>query len=110
MTEKRQHRRSRVQLDVELAYPGGGSRRFKTRDLSIGGVFVEATGNESPKVGTILTITFLSIPHEGETNSVKARVQRQNHNGIAMTFIDFGLDDLRLIDSILSGLSGLSAS
>lgn len=110
MTEKRQHRRSRVQLEVELTYPGGGSRRFKTRDLSIGGVFMEVTGNEPPKVGTNLTITFLSIPHEGGTNSIKARVQRLTPNGIAMTFIDFGLDDLRFIDSILSGLSRLSAS
>lgn len=105
MTEKRKHRRSRIQLDVELVYPEGGSSRVKTRDLSIGGLFVETIGNPPPKVGTPLTVTFLSVPHQSGTYSLKARVQRLTHNGIAMIFIDFDLDDLRFIDTILSSPS-----
>ena len=102
MTEKRKHRRSSIQLDVDLVYPEGGSSRVKTRDLSIDGLFVEAIGNQPPKVGTPLTVTFLSVPYQSGTYSLKARVQRLTHNGIAMTFIDFGLDDLRFIETILA--------
>ena len=104
MTEKRKHRRSSIQLDIELVYPDGGSSRVKTRDLSIGGLFVEAIGNQPPKVGTLLTVNF-SAPHQSGTYSLKARVQRLTLNGIAMTFIDFGLDDLRFIETILASSS-----
>ncbi len=89
MTEKRRHKRSSIQLDVELVYPEGGSSRVKTRDLSIGGLFVEAMGNQPPKVGTSLTVSFLSVPHHSGTYSLKARGPRLTLNGIAMTFIDF---------------------
>jgi len=41
LIEKRKHRRSSIQLDVELVYPEGRSSGVKTRDLSIGGLFVE---------------------------------------------------------------------
>ncbi len=105
MAEKRKHRRSNIHLDVELVYPEGGSSRVKTRDISIGGFFVEAHDDRSPKVGTPLTVTFLSAPHQSGTYTLKVRVQRLTHNGIAMTFIDFGLDDLRFIETILSSPS-----
>ena len=105
MTEKRKHRRSSIQLDVELVYPGGGSSKVRTRDLSIGGLFVDAIGNQPPKVGTPLTVTFLSAPHQSGTYSLKARVQRLTLNGIAMTFIDFGLEDLRFVETILASSS-----
>ena len=105
MTEKRKHRRSSIQLDVELVYPEGECSRVKTRDLSIGGLFVEAIGNQPPKVGALLTVTFLSAPHRSGTYSLKARVQRLTLNGIAMTFIDFGLDDLRFVETILASSS-----
>jgi hypothetical protein len=105
LTEKRRHRRRSIQLDVELVYPEGGSSRVRTRDLSVGGLFVEAIGNQPPKVGTLLTVIFLSAPHQSGTYSLKARVQRLTDNGIAMTFIEFGLDDLRFIETILPGSS-----
>lgn len=105
MTEKRKYRRSSIQLDVELVYPEGGSSRVKTRDLSIGGLFVEAIGNQPPQVGTLLTVTFLSALHQSGAYSLKARVQRLTLNGIAMTFIDFGLDDLRFVETILASSS-----
>lgn len=104
MVEKRKHRRNSVQLDVELVYPGGGNSRVKTRDLSIGGLFVDAPDTEPLKEGTSLTVIFLSDSPHGMTYSIKAKVQRLTRNGIAMTFIDFGLEDLRFIDSILSNL------
>ncbi|MCR4301267.1 MAG: PilZ domain-containing protein [Sulfuricaulis sp.] len=100
MTEKRQHSRSLVRLEVELAYSGGGTRRAETRDLGIGGLFVELTG-EPLAMGTPLTITFLSTAHHPGPYSMRARVQRQTPDGLAMTFIEFSLDDLRFIEALL---------
>lgn len=103
MIEKRKHRRSSIRLDVELVYPGGGRSRVKIRDLSIEGLFVEVVGDKSPEIGSLLTIIFLSIPRQSGTYSIKARVQRLTDNGMAITFINFGLADLRFIETILSG-------
>ena len=103
--EKRKHRRSSIQLDAELVYPGGGSSRVKIRDLSIEGLFVETMGDKSPEIGALLTITFLSTPRQSGTYSIKARVQRLSDNGMAVTFINFGLDDLRFIETLLSSSS-----
>ena len=103
--EKRKHGRSSIRLEVELVYPGGGSSRVKLRDLSIEGLFVETMGGKPLEIGALLTIIFLSRPHQNGTYSIKARVQRLTGNGIAMTFIDFGLDDLRFIETLLSSPS-----
>ena len=105
MMEKRKHSRSSIRLDAELVYPDGEKSRVKIRDLSIEGLFVETVGDRSPEIGARLTITFLSIPHQSGSYSIKARVQRLTNNGIAMTFIDFGLDDLRFIEILLSSPS-----
>ena len=99
--EKRKHPRSQVSLNVELAFPGGRTRNATTRDLSIGGFFVESKENESPSIGTPLSVTFLTTPHHADPYSIRARVQRLTPKGFAMTFIDFSLDDLRFIEKLL---------
>lgn len=103
MTEKRKHGRSRIRLDIELVCPGGRKIRARTRDISLGGIFIEAAGQEPPEMGAPMTVTFLSLPHPGGTYSLKGRVRRLTHDGIAMIFIDFGLDDLKFLDALLSG-------
>ena len=103
--EKRKHKRSHIQLEIELVYPDGERSRLKTSDLSIGGFYVEATGNKLPELGTFLMTTFLSVSHKTGTHTIKARVQRLTHNGIAMTFVDFSLEDLQFLDAILSSTS-----
>ena len=100
--EKRKHRRSSIQLDVELAYADGRSSQVKLRDLSIEGLFVEIMGQQPPAIGTRMKITFLSSPHPSGTYSINVRVQRLTDNGIAMTFTDFGLEDLMFIETLLA--------
>jgi len=101
LTENRRHPRSHVRLNVELAFPGGRTERMMTRDLSVSGFFVETKGRELPSIGTPLTVTFLSAPHHSDPYSLRARVQRQTPDGLAMIFIDFSLDDLRFIEALL---------
>ncbi len=101
--EKRRHQRRRIQLEVELDLPGGVCTRTRTQDLSIGGLFVEATGTMPPAVGTVLSVVFLATAQlAGGTYSIRARVQRLNEEGVAMTFIDFSLEDLRFIETLLT--------
>jgi hypothetical protein len=101
LTENRRHPRSQVRLDVELAFPGGRTEKAMTRDLSVGGFFVELKRHELSSIGTPLTVTFLSSPHHSEPYTLHARVQRQTPDGIAMTFIDFSLDNLQFIEALL---------
>jgi hypothetical protein len=101
LTENRRHPRSLIRLGVELVFPGGRTERATTRDLSIGGFFVESKGRELPSVGTPLTVTFLSTPRHSDPYSMRARVQRLTPDGLAMTFIDFSLNDLQFIEGLL---------
>ena len=99
--EKRKHRRSLVQLDVELVYPDGERGVAKSRDLSIGGIYIEATNAQARVVGMPITVNFLSIPFADGFYSIKAKVQRLTEDGVILTFVDFGLNDLRQINAIL---------
>lgn len=72
-----------------------------TRDISISGVFVELTG-KAPALGALLTLTFFPTSHHPETYSMRARVQRLSSVGIAMTFVEFSLDDLSFIEKLIT--------
>lgn len=102
MTEKRIHGRNPIQLDVELVCSGDRKIRGKTRDISLGGLFIEAVGQELPAMGAPISVTFPLPPHQGGSRSLKGRVRRLTHDGIAVIFIDFGLDEMQFLDTLLS--------
>ena len=99
--EKRKHRRSLLRLDVELVYPDGERCVAKSRDLSIGGIYIEATNAQARVVGMPVTVIFLSIPFENGFYSIKAKVQRLTEDGVILIFVDFGLNDLHQINAIM---------
>ena len=93
MREQRRHERYPIIVEVEVTLPGlfwKQRRRFHTRDMSDGGVFLEADGKVLPPPGTAITVQVVSSA-DGETNPVvPARVVRVLSDGMAVTFVKSG--------------------
>lgn len=100
MVERRKHKRESIRLAVDLE-ANGKRLMLYTRDISIGGVFLKANGQPPPPVGAVVKLIFSATPSAEEPYTLKARVQRSNDSGIALTFVDFGLDDLGFIEGML---------
>ena len=90
MRENRRHERYPIVVDVEVTLPGmlrKQRRRFRTRDMSDSGVFLEADGKPLPPPGAEVTVQVVGGP-DGETHPiVPARVVRVNATGMAVTFL-----------------------
>ena len=90
MRENRRHERYPIVVDVEVTLPGllrKQRRRFRTRDMSDSGVFLEADGKPLPALGAEVTVQVVSGP-DGETRPiVRARVVRVIDAGMAVAFL-----------------------
>lgn len=100
-TESRWSRRRAAILLVELAV---GSTRWtdaKTRDVGLGGVFIEIAGNQ-PVVGSDIDIFFL-LRHTGTPARyrLRARVVRRAEDGVGVTFRDFDTHAFRTLQEVL---------
>ncbi len=84
MEEKRQHVRTTVSASVKLMHPSFGSLRFKTRDMSHGGLFLMTGGQVDLPVGTEVSVQALDMFEEAPI--VKAKIVRIESQGIALQF------------------------
>jgi Tfp pilus assembly protein PilZ len=80
--DQRQHTRYAVQLDVELI-DGSGRHPGRTRDLSLGGVFVCTT--ERLPFGRDVAVSLL-LPALKETTELAATVRWHTEDGVGLAF------------------------
>ena len=85
MEEKRQHVRTTVSARVKLMHPSLGSRPFKTRDMSHGGLFLMTGDQVDLPLGTEVSIQALDMFEEAPI--VKAKIVRVESQGIALQFV-----------------------
>jgi len=78
----------------------GRVTKLQTRDISIGGMFLVSEDGMSPPVGTTVSIKFSPGSENVRHYTLTAKIQRLTDNGIVVTFIDFGLEDLQFINSL----------
>jgi PilZ domain len=98
--EPRNHRalpRQPLAFDVKLLVSGQFPFRGKTRDVSLGGLFVETSAWCLP-IPTEVHLA-LALPVAGATRHyrVPARMVRQTENGAGLTFTDVGIDTLHAL-------------
>lgn len=90
MRENRRHERYPINVEVEVALPGflrKQRRRFQTRDMSDGGVFLVSDGKPFPPVGSVIEVQ-VAAPVDGEPPPVvRARVVRVSREGMAIAFL-----------------------
>jgi hypothetical protein len=101
-TERRWTERTPLNVAVDLAYAGTQAGEYRTRDIGLGGVFVEL-----PKATDLVTETPVELIFklgEGERltkHRINARVVRVTDDGIGMMFRDFDASAFRSLQEVL---------
>ena len=89
MREHRRFERYPIDIDVEVSVPGifrKRKRRFRTRDMSDGGLFLASDGKPCPPVGTEIEVRVIGMIGGEQTPVVRARVVRVSRDGMALAF------------------------
>jgi hypothetical protein len=88
MNDKRQHERFDACLEVEVTWPGHGTVRGVTQDLSDGGVRMDMPFDPPPPVGTMLQARLAGPMGGGEEPpTLTARVAWVSPTGIGLQFV-----------------------
>lgn len=100
--EHRWSLRTPIELDVDLIRESGsGHEAFKTRDIGLGGVFLEG-GGAYPEKNTNVELNFILTTDEGDMkHRIKARVVRIADDGIGLMFRDFDVGAFRSLQEVL---------
>lgn len=86
--KQRKHPRHEVSIDVIVAVPDADPITLKTGDVSHGGVFLLADGeNPLPDVGTEFVATLSEFLTSTEPMAMRARVVRREGDGIGVEFL-----------------------
>lgn len=84
---ERSFARTRLRAAVKLTHPQIGDVSAHTRDISDGGAFVLAEGQELPAVGEIVDVQVQGLPGD-DAPVVRMRVVRIDKEGIGLQFVD----------------------
>ena len=97
--DQRRYPRARVELDVR-AEAAGREWHGKTVDLSVGGVKIAPLSRSVSLVSTGVQL-WLSLPDQDAPLALTAAVERVDTDGITLTFVDLGEDQLRRLKHFL---------
>ena len=100
--EHRWSLRTPVALEVDLIYESASELSCKTRDIGLGGVFLEGDTATMPPKNANVELNF--ILNSGETTTkhkIKARVVRTADDGIGLMFRDFDVGAFRSLQEVL---------
>jgi PilZ domain len=91
MRENRKHERFDAFLEVEVTWPGHGTAKALTQDLSDGGVRLEPPFKPPPPVGTVLEARLVATTGDGaEPPTLTARVVWVAPDAIGLMFVKDG--------------------
>ncbi len=100
--ERRWTTRAEVHLPVDLACAGAHSPGCRTRDIGLGGVFVELPADISLPADEQVELTFRLGNGENITrHRIRARVVRVTTQGVGMVFRDFDATTFRSLQEVL---------
>jgi len=100
--EQRWSTRTRVKLDVDLSGQGLEEGKYQTRDIGLGGVFLEMTRN-APAQDTLVELTFdFEQGTAGGRHKIKCKVVRVEEDGIGLMFRDFDANAFRALRELVN--------
>jgi len=88
-------RRKAPRHQVPLLVGDGEMLLGHTRDISQNGLFVLTGGRRRPELSSVFTISFA---WDRDVYSCRARVVRQDHEGVGLSFIDTDNELSRALD------------
>ena len=100
--ERRWTERTSINVPVDLSYSGVQTEDCRTRDIGLGGVFVELPGEANLAAETPVELTFKlgAAPHLTK-HRINARVVRVAEDGVGMMFRDFDAIAFRSLQEVL---------
>jgi type IV pilus assembly protein PilZ len=98
--EKRKHPRQNVQIPVAFQREGGPRLEGLSRDMSIGGMFVE-TSSPAPFGATVQV--FMTLPGLKQEVSVKATVRWTEPDGMGVQFGLMGARETHALTRLIAG-------
>ena len=99
--EHRWNIRTPVEVGVTVNYSQLGLISARTRDLSLGGAYLETSSVNLGK-HSILEIVFPKENKLGQVVNLPATVVRSDENGVAIQFTDFHSDGITTLTELMS--------
>ncbi len=100
--ERRWTERTSINVPVDLAYAGAQAEECRTRDIGLGGVFVELPDTVNITADTAVEVTFkLGTAPNITKHRINARVVRVSEDGVGMMFRDFDAIAFRSLQEVL---------
>ena len=101
MVEKRRQARSEIAVNVEMHFRDVRIEGLRTRNVNLGGVFIEPGDYPLPRKGESVTMQVVDNKNPDNNRSFRTRVARANEEGVALLFSDFDLDDFQYLQELL---------
>jgi len=98
--EQRWSQRRSVSLDVDVVTENSLLTNCRTRDVSLGGVFLEMKNNIVEKNQDV-ELVFTLAKSEAAQHKLKARAIRVTDDGIGLMFKDFDTNSFRALQEIM---------
>lgn len=100
--ERRWTERTPINVPVDLSFAGMQAGEYHTRDIGLGGVFVEMLKENKPTQKTSVELTFkLGSGMNLTKHRINARVVRIAEDGVGMMFRDFDAGAFRSLQEVL---------
>jgi PilZ domain len=100
--ERRWTERTSINVPVDLSYAGVQTEECRTRDIGLGGVFVELPKEVNLAAETSVELTFkLGAAPQLTKHRINARVVRVTEDGVGMMFRDFDAIAFRSLQEVL---------
>ena len=101
--EQRWSTRTRARLEIDLSCQGMANKRCYTRDIGLGGVFLELGQNAAPPRDSIVELVF-NFDHGTVTGShrIRGKVVRVVEDGVGLMFRDFDANAFRSLRELIN--------
>lgn len=99
--ERRWATRTPIHVDVGIFYKGGEVGVRKTRDIGLGGVFLEAGELPLPLEAHVELIFLLKSGVQPRKHKIRAKVVRATGDGVGFMFRDFDAITFRSLQEVL---------
>jgi len=99
--EQRWSPRTRVNLDVDLLIKGKEVGGCRTRDIGMGGAFVEVNKDFQAEKAIVELIFKLGSGNHFSKHKIKAIIVRVANDGVGLMFRDFDASAFRSLQEIL---------
>jgi hypothetical protein len=93
--------RTPIRIEVDLDCPGLGQATARTRDIGLGGVFVESRELNPPRNATIELTFYLGSGDTRVAYRIKARVVRVTPEGVGLMFKDYDVNTFRSLQEVI---------